>query len=147
MARDLRAPRRVWGPVSGLVVLAACAEPSPRTWDELDRTERAAFMLEEVLPRMADIFAAHDPERFAGFACESCHGVDLVDVDYAMPNALGALPTEGTLEVAMARDPVMTQFMLDDVFPVMVELLDGEKYSESDAPDGLRCTICHLVAP
>ena len=71
----------------------------------------------------------------------------MIDADYEMPHALTALPLDDTLEVAQARNPEMTALMLDDVFPVMVELLGADKYNEQTAPDGLRCTICHLVAP
>ena len=130
-----------------VLALAACSEAEPGGWDGLDRNERIAFMEDEVLPRMTAIFAEHDPQRFASFACESCHGIDMIDADYEMPHALTALPLDDTLEVAQARNPEMTALMLDDVFPVMVELLGADKYNEQTAPDGLRCTICHLVAP
>jgi hypothetical protein len=85
--------------------------------------------------------------RFAGFGCPTCHGASFVDVDYAMPNAVSPLPLDDTLEVAMMRDPAMTELMLDQVFPTMVTMLGREKYNEVTTPDGFRCTGCHLVEP
>jgi hypothetical protein len=96
---------------------------------------------------MRELFQDLDPVRYEGFDCETCHGANLVEVDYRMPNALPALPLEGTLEAAHARNPQMTQFMLDEVFPVFVELIGREKFDHDTRPDGFRCTGCHLVAP
>jgi hypothetical protein len=128
------------------VVAAACAADDGPRWAELDREERIAFMTEEVEPTMREIFVDHDAMRFAAFGCPSCHGPDPEGSDYAMPAFLGPLPLEGTLEAAQMRDPVMTAFMLDEVFPTMAALLDEEKFHETEAPDGFRCVRCHLVA-
>ncbi len=130
--------------LAGVVVFGCSAEP--KTWAQRDRDERMAYMQEVVLPTMREIFIAYDPDRYADFSCATCHGNDAAAVDYAMPNALGPLPLDGTLEVAMARNPEMTAFMLDEVFPTMVELLDEQKYNPQSAPNGYRCVGCHLVA-
>lgn len=127
--------------------LAGCGEPDREpTWDELDRDARLEYMTSVVLPTMRDIFQARDPERYAGFSCHSCHGVDFAAVDYAMPNALTPLPKDDTLAAAEAIDAGMTAFMLDEVFPVMAELLGRDKYNHDTAPDGFRCVGCHRVA-
>ena len=127
--------------------LLSCTEPAAEpTWAERDFDERFQYMNDVVLPTMKEIFEEHDPQRFAGFTCAHCHGVDGPTTDYAMPAFLPALPLEGTLEVAEERDPAMTAFMLDEVFPTIVELLDEEKFDHEVAPDGFRCTRCHLVA-
>ena len=130
-----------------LFVLAssACSSDRSASWAELDREARLTFMTEEVEPTMRDIFVAFDATRFAAFGCPSCHGPEPEANDYAMPAFLGPLPLEGTLEAAEMRDPEMTAFMLDDVFPTMAALLDEEKFAEGDAPDGFRCVLCHLV--
>src|SRR5690606_33198906 len=130
-----------------VVAVAGCSAPSADpTWDELDRDARLEYMAEVVLPTMREIFQAHDPQRYAAFSCSTCHGEDLVDVDYAMPNALAPLPLDDTLAQAEALDPEMTAFMLDEVFPVMAELLGREKYNHDAAPDGFRCVGCHRGA-
>lgn len=129
--------------LAGLV--AGCAEDEGHVWADFDREQRLQYMTQTVLPTMREIFVARDPQRYASFACESCHGADMLDVDYAMPNALFPLPLDGTLDAARAQDEQMTQFMLDEVFPTMVELLDEDKYSEATGK-GYRCVGCHLVA-
>ncbi len=126
-------------------LLCGC-EAEPETWAELDHEERVAYMGEVVVPAMREIFQSHDPERYASFSCQTCHGDDASEVDYAMPNALTPLPLEGTLEAADAIDPDEAAFMLDEVFPKMVELLGYEKYNKVSAPDGFRCVGCHRVA-
>lgn len=132
---------------AAVVCLAGCASDDVRTWADLDRDERLAFMTDEVEPTMRAIFQEHDEERWASFGCETCHGADAVDRDYEMPSVLGALPLENTIEVAEMRNPEMTAFMLDDVFPTMAALLDEPKFSETTEPDGFRCVRCHVVAP
>lgn len=131
--------------VLGLLVFACEEAESEPTWAERDFDERFRYMNDVVLPAMKDIFEAYDPERFAGFTCAHCHGPDAATLDYAMPAFLPALPLEGTLEAAEARDPEMTAFMLDEVFPTITLLLDEEKFDHETAPDGFRCTRCHLV--
>jgi hypothetical protein len=125
------------------VLTLACAEP---TWAEKGREARLAYMTDVVLPTMREIFQARDPARYAGFTCATCHGDDHVAADYAMPNALTPLPIDGTLDAARAIDPDMTTFMLDEVFPVMADLLGRDKYNQGSAPDGFRCVGCHRVA-
>jgi hypothetical protein len=141
-------PRRRSSAVAVLVGLSwvACSdeEAQPR-WDELDRSERIEFMTQTVLPVMRSIFEAHDPVLYADVRCETCHGDDMLEVDYRMPHALSPLPLEGTLETAAARNPVATQFMLDEVFPAMADMLDRDRYNEQSAPDGFRCVGCHVV--
>jgi len=128
-----------------LLPALACAPADP-SWPDLDRTARLAFMTDEVEPTMREVFQARDPARYADFGCPSCHGPDPEGSDYAMPAFLPPLPLEGTLEAAEARNPEMTAFMLDEVFPTFVALIDEEKYDEVAAPDGYRCVGCHLVA-
>lgn len=103
-------------------------------------------MTQTVEPTMRDIFQARNPVLYADFGCPSCHGADPEGSDYVMPAFLPPLPLDGTLEAAMARNPEMAAFMLDEVFPTFVALIDEEKYDEAAAPGGYRCVGCHLVA-
>ena len=113
-------------------------------WAEMDASQRRDYMVEVVYPRMREIFVAYDPERYADFSCESCHGPDAEASGWAMPAFLEALPLDGTLEAVEALNPEQTSFMLDEVFPEFVELLGETKYA-TDNPEGYRCTGCHLV--
>ncbi len=129
-----------------LPVVAACTADDEPRWAELDREQRIAFMTEKVEPTMREVFVGYDPMRFAAFGCPSCHGPDPEGRDYQMPAFLQPLPLEGTLEAAEMRNPEMTTFMLDEVFPTMAAMLGEQKFHETDAPDGFRCVRCHLVA-
>ena len=128
-----------------------CAEsddgPELAGWASFDREEKLLYMSDVVEPAMREIFQARDPQRWASFSCHSCHGVDYVAQDYAMPADLFALPLEGTIDTAMAHDPEMTAFMLEEVFPVFVDLIGETKYAPDSNPDGYRCVGCHAVAP
>lgn len=132
---------------AALLVLAGCPDepPAEPTWAEMDFEERREYMVEVVAPTMREIFQERDAQRWADFSCFTCHGADAADRNYAMPNQLSALPLEGTLDYAESLDPEMNEFMLDEVFPVFVDLLDETKYAPDDAPDGYRCTGCHAV--
>lgn len=131
-----------------VAALAACdgGSDDASEWADMDAAQRRAYMEDVVFPQMRDLFVAHDPDRYANFSCESCHGPNREESGHAMPAILGPLPLEGTLEVAEARNPEMTAFMLDEVFPVFVELLDETKFDHDGDEDGYRCTGCHLVA-
>lgn len=129
------------------LLLGGCGEADPRPWRDLDRGERMDYMQSVVFPTMRDIFQAYDPQRYADFSCQTCHGENASAVDFAMPNALFPLPRDGTIAAAMAHDADATAWMLDEVFPTMVELLGAEKYNPETAPDGYRCIGCHLEAP
>ena len=132
-----------------VLAFAACDEDEgdgARVWADMDASERRAYMDEVVFPTMRDLFIEHDPDRYAGFSCQSCHGQDPEASGHAMPAFLGALPLEGTLEAAEARNPEMTAFMTGEVFPVFVELLGETKFAHDTNEDGYRCTGCHLVA-
>lgn len=134
-------------PLLGALLLVGCvsAEPLEPTWSEMDFEQRRDYMTQVVEPDMRELFQARDPQRWSDFYCHSCHGADAVERDYAMPNQLAALPLEGTLDHAESLDPELTTFMLEQVFPVFVELLDESKYAHEDNPDGYRCTGCHAV--
>ena len=130
-----------------LAFTVGCGGAQSGDWRELDREERLAYMSDVVEPTMREMFQENDPERWADFSCHSCHGDDFVERDYAMPADLFALPLDGTLDSAMAHDPETTAFMLEEVFPVFVDLIGETKYASGSNPDGYRCVGCHAVAP
>ena len=120
-------------------------EPSQfAPWQEQSLEEREQYMRQVVEPRMRPIFQGFDPDKHASFSCDTCHGDEGPSTDYAMPAVVEPLPLEDTLAYAEELNPEVNQFMLDQVFPVFVELMGEEKFSH-DAPDGFRCTRCHQV--
>jgi len=86
----------------------------------LDRDQRAMFMEQRVVPAMAPLFRAHDPQRYAAFGCKTCHGDAR---DHAMPNP--ALP-----KLDGARECVTSS-----IVPAMARLLDEPE---------LACARCHV---
>ncbi len=111
----------------------------------MDFAQRHDYMTQVVEPTLRELVQAYDPERWPDFHCHTCHGPDAAQRAYAMPSELAPLPLEGTLDHAEALDPEMTSFMLEEVFPVFVELLDESKFAHEANPDGYRCTGCHAV--
>src|SRR5690606_41760789 len=65
---------------------AARVDAPPKSWDTMTRSERFQYMTDHVEPAMAAKFQAFDPQRFATFNCETCHGDDMVERQFAMPN-------------------------------------------------------------
>lgn len=130
-----------------LFAAAACGEEAPTSYTEMDFEQRHAYMSEVVLPQMRDTFVAFDA-RFATMTCATCHGSGASDGTYAMPNPdLPRLPPTEEAFLEYVKDPEharWSQFMLDDVWPQMGELLDMPMFDEQ-TPDGFSCHGCHMV--
>ncbi len=121
----------------------------PRPWAEMSHDERAQWMGAEVLPRMADLFAEYDAERFADFSCATCHGEDARERGFAMPNpAILPVHRSGTPgQEQMVRDyPAGTRFMFQRVVPTMQRLLGAREY-DATTREGFSCYACHTEAP
>lgn len=138
---------------------AAPAEPQtvtelpspPKPWDTMTFDEHFLYMTEHVTPVMAAKFRAYDAERYATFSCETCHGNDMVERKFAMPNpALLVLPNPTSPEWAAIRkdpaaDPAMG-FMWHDVWPSMAHML-GTTIFNPATRQGIGCNSCHLHEP
>ena len=122
-----------------LVFAIACSAPQASTpiavpvlpdvpFADLDPEQRAQFMEQRVVPVMAPLFRAHDPERHAAFGCKTCHGDSR---DFTMPNQ--ALPKLGE-----HNDPDDVAWMTTTIKPAMARLLDDP---------ALACTRCHVRDP
>lgn len=115
---------------------AACSAPQASTplavpvlpdvpFAYLDRDQRAQFMEQRVVPQMAPLFRAHDPQRYAAFGCKTCHGDSR---DFTMPNA--QLPRLGDDD-----DPAAVAWMTNTIKPAMATLLGDP---------AVDCTRCHV---
>jgi len=119
--------------------------PGAASWQDLETlTEQREFMNWEVLPPMADAFQAFDADEFAEFDCETCHGDDMWQVEFEMPNGNTELPFDGFpfSESDDLEEAAFGEFMEDDVLPDMVELLDEEEY-DPQTGTGFGCYECH----
>lgn len=113
------------------------------SWAQMSFDERKAYMGKQVFPKMKATFAAHDAELFKGFKCETCHGDDMKEKSFAMPNdGIYPLSASDPLTGAMEYDEEVTRFMVDEVVPQMAAMLGTEPWSPENQ-DGLGCFACH----
>lgn len=117
--------------------------PPPTPFDRMSHDEQVYWMVSNVLPIAAEDFRSYDPERFATFTCEGCHGDDARAVNYEMPSArLPRLPARGTPDWARMEQGRAYRFMNDVVTPTMATLLGEELWSPQHT-DGFDCFDCH----
>lgn len=134
------------------LLVVACEEGAgdspPVAYEDMNFAQRRVFMEEVVLPEMTELFVAFDP-KFAGMTCATCHGDGAADGTYAMPSPqLPVLPGTEEAYAEYVKDPEharWSQFMLDEVWPQMADLLDVETYDPKTRPHGLSCTSCHTA--
>lgn len=126
-----RAPRATL-PLDGKAVQpGAPAVP----WAQKSRAERIEFMGIVFHPRMKALFDEESRDADgAPFRCQSCHGENMVDAGYAMPNGLFPLPEASPFDAALAQDEKTARFMAERVVPAARELLGDET---------LGCHACH----
>jgi len=113
---------------------AAGGAETKLAWADMDREQRLEFMGVEVMPKMKTMFQEFDAESYAEFKCQTCHGEDMEQVDYKMPNGLFALPKDDPVAAGKDYDEKVTDFMLK-VSPAMKELLGTQ----------VTCNTCHDV--
>jgi len=94
----------------------------------LDRDQRMQFMRERVVPVMAPLFRAHDPQRYSTFDCKTCHGDSR---DFTQPNA-------ALTRLGKANDPRGVAWMTTSITPAMARVLDDPAFD---------CTRCHVRDP
>jgi hypothetical protein len=119
--------------IAVLLLAAACGEEAPATYAEMDFDQRIAFMTEVVLPEMREV----------------CHGSGASDGTYAMPSPdLPRLPaSEEAFFAYLEEDPEHArwgQFMMEETWPRMAELLAAPVFDPVTEPEGSSCSDCHM---
>jgi hypothetical protein len=100
--------------------------PPEVPWSTMSHADREMDMVGRFLPIMAEVFREHDSEEFAHFGCESCHGDDMRERNFAMPSPhLPPVPLAGTPGYAQmqASEGEMVRFMEEGVNPPMQTML------------------------
>jgi hypothetical protein len=114
----------------------------PGPWADLDRLQRIEYMENLVEPAARELFQEFDPELYAEFGCETCHGEDPADHDYAMPSgALEALSISEINGLANNVDPDRARYaaLMDDVKATVAPLVGQQPF-----PSGsFSCFDCH----
>jgi hypothetical protein len=118
-------------------------QPAEDTWATLSWEDRHDQMTFEVLPSMAELFQTFDGAPYPELTCRTCHGKDAEEVHYKMPHGLPPLdpahmPEPGTHD----RTARLTRFMIEEVLPKMVALLDTRPY-DPVTKRGFGCFKCH----
>lgn len=112
-------------------------------WSDKTFKQRQEFMGIYVMPKMKETFQAHSAEAFQGFKCQTCHGDDMKEKNFAMPtDSILPLSKENTIQAAMEYDEEVTKFMVDEVVPQMATLLKTEPYNP-ETGQGFGCFGCH----
>ena len=106
-------------------------------WKHKTRPEKLGFMGAHVQPKMKNVFVEYDADGFSDFDCATCHGDDMEELDFAMPNSLYALPADDPMGEAMDYDEDVAAFMAKKVVPAMAQLLSEEPGK------GVNCFTCH----
>lgn len=134
--------------IAVLLLAAACGEEGPTKYEDMDFDQRASFMNEVVLPEMRETFVGFDA-KYASMTCATCHGSGAADGTYAMPNPdLPRLPPTEEEFLEYVKDPEhgrWSQFMVDEVWPQMADLLAVPAFDPVKAPMGFSCSSCHMV--
>lgn len=137
-----------------LAALAACSNQmgpdspgielgAPGTsWAAKNLEQRFGFMAAQVHPVMTKLFVDYDADK-VGFDCTNCHGSNMEQIDYEMPNkALYALPENRPYDDAIDYDDDVAVFMMTKVTPALQEL-----FNKGEGPrTKTSCFSCHPVS-
>jgi len=123
----------------------------PTAYAQMNREQRTAFMSAVVVPQMTQIFTAFDA-KFQNLSCKTCHGNGAADGTFAMPSPqVPALPASEEAFAEYVKDPEharWSQFMIEQVWPKMADLLQVDKFDPAAHPEGFSCHNCHtLIGP
>jgi len=122
--------------------------PPEQPWAEMDQAARAQYMGRVIVPYFRELFQEYDPERYASFGCATCHGSEMTERGFAMPNPdiLELHPTGTPEQQQMAQDhPRMVRLMFNHVVPPMRHALQMDPY-DPDTGEGFSCYTCHPAA-
>ncbi|MCB9597618.1 MAG: hypothetical protein H6719_33175 [Sandaracinaceae bacterium] len=112
--------------------------PPEVPWSEMSHDDREMDMVSRFHPIFREIFSTHDAEEYGEFGCGDCHGEDMSDRNFEMPNPhLPPVPAAGSAEYTAERAEHAADyaFMEEHVLPPMQTMLGmGETFT---------CNGCH----
>jgi cytochrome c553 len=111
-------------------------------FDKLDQKQKIAFMKQKVVPEMKPVFQNHNAKDFAEFGCKTCHGDDVKDGHFDMPNP--KLPKLNFKDHNSKYEKADLEWMAKEVMPTMGKILNLPLHSEEN-PKGFGCLGCHTM--
>ncbi len=112
-------------------------------WADKSFKQRQEYMGITFLKAQKKSFKAHDEAQFSGFKCQTCHGDDMKETNFAMPtDSLFPLNAKDPVGAAMEYDEAITKFMVEQVVPESAKLLDMEPFNP-ETGQGFGCFGCH----
>ena len=119
------------------------AKDKPLNWATKPFLDKQFYMKQTVLPAMGELFLPGHPD----FACATCHGQDLQDVKFKMPNTLKPLdPAKMPFQSEDEKIRNAANFMMTKVVPKMAGLLEMSPYNP-ETKTGFGCFNCHATKP
>ena len=110
-------------------------------WATMNDTFKNAHMASVVLPAMAKLFQGFDAGEFGGFNCVTCHGPNMVQVGFKMPNGLFPI-AEADIPIWSADGDIGT-FMATELLPAFAPLIDGTPVDPVTGKGTVSCFTCH----
>ncbi|MEM6294547.1 MAG: hypothetical protein AAGA54_24955 [Myxococcota bacterium] len=124
---------------------AAATEPGAPgvTWADKTFKQRQEHMGIVFFPKMKKMFKAHDETTYKGFKCQTCHGDDMKERNFAMPtDSIFPLDPNDPITASMDYDEEVTKFMMEQVVPEAAAMLDMEPFNP-ETGQGFGCFGCH----
>ena len=124
--------------------------PPQVAWKDMTKEQKGKYMKAAVLPKMKAAFQTFDPDLFAKFNCQTCHGKDAKARGFKMPSPdLFVLPsTPAEFAPLMEKKGKWMKFMGETVKPTMAGLLGLPNYDhKAPVPGAFGCGGCHTAKP
>lgn len=138
------------------IVLAGCGgkaksaePPTPTVWKDMNHDQQMAYMKDVVMPKAKAAFVAFDP-AYQDMDCETCHGDGVADKTYKLPNPkIRPLPNTETAFMALLGEDAdaakITPFMVEQLEPLMGELLGKTVFDPKTMTGEFSCNNCHTL--
>ncbi len=114
-----------------------------KKWGDLTKEQKYEFMQSDVMPAMSLLFSTYDNDHYGKMTCETCHGENPKQREWAMPSpSLPKLDPSNHFQAWQEKSPKAVKFMAVDVTPAMARLLSVPTFDPKTG-QGFGCMSCH----